>query len=318
MRRLVAVVLVAVFVGAACSSDESIAVQARFIDVGDLAEMAPVHYADIRVGQVTDIRLSGTEALVSMSIDRDANVPGDVTARIRRTSVLGERIVDLVPGAHVTAESPALEDGATIADTEVRPDLENFVVEGSEIFGVISASEIATMVDEGAKGFGDRGEKLASILTNLRDITGAYKGRTEDIEQLVRSLDRFNSTMARESGAHRRAVQNTSRAIEVLAQESDRLERALVGLERLARGSRGILEAHADEMDRFFDQMNVIVGTLADEQRSLALLLKHAPGHNRNTQLVEYDEFNQVIQEFVICGMTDNPKDPARRCRGSH
>jgi phospholipid/cholesterol/gamma-HCH transport system substrate-binding protein len=318
MRRLAVALLAAVLVGAGCSSDDAISVQARFSDIGDLAEMAPVHYADIRVGEVTDIRLSGAEALVSMSIDREANVPSDITARIRRTSVLGERIIDLVPDANVTAESPALKDGTTIADTEVRPDLENFVVEGSEIFGVISASEIATMVDEGAKGFGDRGEKLATILTNFRDITGAYKGRTADIEELVKSLDRFNSTMAAEAGAHRNAVQNTSRAIEVLAQESDRLERALASLARLAHGSRGILEAHSDEMDRFFDQMNVIVGTLADQQRSLALLLKHAPGHARNTQLVEYDEFNQVIQEFVICGMNDNPKDLARRCRGSH
>jgi phospholipid/cholesterol/gamma-HCH transport system substrate-binding protein len=318
MRRLAVALLAAVLVGAGCSSDPAISVQARFSDVGDLAEMAPVHYADIRVGEVTDIRLSGTEALVSISIDREANVPSDITARIRRTSVLGERIIDLVPDEDVTAESPSLKDGTTIADTEVRPDLENFVVEGSEVFGVIGASEIATMVDEGAKGFGDRGEKLATILTNFRDITGAYKGRTADIEELVKSLDRFNSTMAAEAGAHRNAVQNTSRAIEVLAQESDRLERALAGLARLAHGSRGILEAHSDEMDRFFDQMNVIVGTLADQQRSLALLLKHAPGHNRNTQLVEYDEFNQVIQEFVICGMNDNPRDPARRCRGSH
>lgn len=318
MRRSIAILLVAVSVGAACSSDETVAVQARFIDVGDLAEMAPVHYADIRVGEVTDIRLQGTEALVSMSIDRGANVPGDITARIRRTSVLGERIIDLVPAEGVTSDSPALEDGTTIADTEVRPDLENFVIEGSEIFGVISASEIATMVDEGAQGFGGRGKKLASILTNLRDITDAYKGRTKDIEELVKSLDRFNGTMARNADAHRKAVQNTSRAIEVLAEESDRLERALGGLARLARGSRGILEAHVDEMDRFFDQMHVITATLADQQESLALLLKHAPGHNRNTQLVEYDEFNQVIQEFVICGINDNPNDPARRCRGSH
>lgn len=318
MRRLIAILLVAVSVGAACSSDETIAVQARFFDVGDLAEMAPVHYADIRVGEVTDITLRGTEALVSMSIDRAANVPRDITARIRRTSVLGERIIDLVPAEGVTSDSPALEDGTTIADTEVRPDLENFVIEGSEVFGVISASEIATMVDEGAKGFGGRGEKLASILTNLRDITDAYKGRTKDIEELVKSLDRFNSTMARDADAHRKALQNTSRAIEVLADESDRLERALAGLARLARGSRGILEAHVDEMDRFFDQMHVITATLADQQESLALLLKHAPGHNRNTQLVEYDEFNQVIQEFVICGINDNPNDPARRCGGSH
>jgi hypothetical protein len=71
-------------------------------------------------------------------------------------------------------------------------------------------------------------------------------------------------------------------------------------------------------MDRFFDQMHVITATLADQQESLALLLEHAPGHNRNTQLVEYDEFNQVIQEFVICGINDNPNDPARRCGGSH
>jgi phospholipid/cholesterol/gamma-HCH transport system substrate-binding protein len=318
MRRLMAVALTALLMGSACSSDDGLTVQAAFTDVGDLFEQAPVHYADIQVGKVTDIELRGTEAVVTMSIDREANVPADVTARIRSTSVLGERIVDLVSQENVTAESPSLEDGTTIADTEVRPDLENFVVQGSEVFGVLSASEIATMVDEGARGFGGRGEELAQILLNFRDITDAYKNRTEDIKRLVGSLDRFNRTLAREKEAHRRAVQNTSRAIEVLAEESDKLERALVALARLARGSRGIMAAHSDEMDRFFDQMWVITNVLAQEQRSLAQLLEHAPGHNRNVQLVEYGEFNQVIQEFVFCGMNDNPKDPARRCKGKH
>ncbi|MGH2787612.1 MAG: MlaD family protein [Actinomycetota bacterium] len=318
MRRLIAVLLAIMLLGAACSSNDKITVHAAFTDIGDLFERAPVHYADIRVGEVADIQLRGTEAVVTMSITRDANIPGDVTARIRSTSVLGERIVDLVSNDAVTTTSPALEDGATITDTEVRPDLENFVVEGTEVFGVLSASEIATMVDEGAEGFGGRGEELAQILLNFRDITGAYKNRTGDIEQLVISLDKFNSTLAREKDAHRKAVQNTSRAIEVLAEESDKLESAIVALARLARGSRGILEAHVDEMDRFFDQMLVITGTLAKEQRSIALLLEHAPGHNRNVQLVEYDTFNQVIQEFVFCGMNDNPKDQARRCKGQH
>ena len=43
-------------------------------------------------------------------------------------------------------------------------------------------------------------------------------------------------------------------------------------------------------------------------------LLHYAQLHNRNTQLVEYQEFNQVVQDFVICGLNDDPSDRARRC----
>jgi hypothetical protein len=69
-------------------------------------------------------------------------------------------------------------------------------------------------------------------------------------------------------------------------------------------------------MIRFFDQTAKIMKVLAREQDSIELFLKWAPGHNANTQRVEYAEFNQIVQEFVICGLNDNPRDPARRCKG--
>jgi hypothetical protein len=68
-------------------------------------------------------------------------------------------------------------------------------------------------------------------------------------------------------------------------------------------------------MSRFFAQMRVILGVLRSENGDLTRILKYAPLHNRNTQLVEYQEFNQVIQDFVICGFNDNPNDPARTCK---
>jgi hypothetical protein len=70
-------------------------------------------------------------------------------------------------------------------------------------------------------------------------------------------------------------------------------------------------------MRRFFSQTRTILGTLAGQQVSIEQLLKWAPAHNRNTQLVEYREFNQVLQDFVICGLNDNPNDPARSCHGT-
>jgi len=316
--RAICVVLVAALVaGGACSGDrEMIAVSARFDDVADLAPRAPVMFADVRVGNVDDIRLSGTEALVTMNLDPRADVPQGVVARVRRTSALGERIIDLVLPEDLPAGAPALEDGATIADTEVRADLENLVVEGSEIFGAIGASQIATMVDEGARGFGGRGSRLAELLRNLESITGAYRNETGTIRDLVGSIDEFNRTMAAESEAHSQAVANTARALEMLDEEDARLRRALASLARLAGGGRSILNAHVDEIDRFFSQANTIMATLAKDQNAIRELLKLAPGHNRNTQLVEYAEFNQILQDFVICGLNDNPADPGRRCKG--
>lgn len=316
MRGLTRVLAaVAIALSGCTSATDAIAVTARFDDVGDLFDMAPVMFADIRVGEVTDITLSDGRAVVSMKIDPKADVPANVVARVRRTSVLGERIVDLVvPGSGASADS--LVDGDTIDDTETRADLENLVIEGTDVFGEIAASELATMIDAGAEGFGGRGDDLGAILVNFRAITKSYAGETKRIADLIDSLNEFNETVAARTGAHKAALRNTARAIEVLDEESVRLERALRSLARLARSGRAVLDAHVDEMDRFFDQARVIVATLKRRQSSIEQFLLWAPRHNRNTQLVEYLDFNQIMQDFVICGLNDNPDDPARRCIG--
>lgn len=315
MRRLVVALLAFALLGAGCTNgEETIAVQARFDDVGDLVNMAPVMFADITVGHVTGIRLSGNQALVSMKLDPDARVPSNVVGRVRRTSVLGERIIDLfIPDTG--ASENLLADGATITNTEARADLENLVVEGTDVFGAIGASELAAMIDTGARGFGGRGEDLATIILNFRDITKSYSKETKRITNLIDSLDEFNATVASRSAAHKAALGNTARAIAVLDEESVRLERALKSLARLATSSRDILDAHVEQIDRFFDQTRVIVATLRREQDSIEKFLLWAPRHNRNTQLVEYMDFNQIMQDFVLCGFNDNPEDPARRCK---
>ncbi len=319
MRRL-GLLLACIFfaAGVACSgSADQLQATATFTDVGDLANGAPVTMADIQVGKVDEIRLAGREAVVSMSLDKSAKIPRNVIARVRRTSVLGERIIDLVmpQGA---SRGALLQDGDEIANTLVRSDLEDLVNEGSEVLGAISASELATMIHEGARGFGGQGDELRSLLNSYDKILSAYASRGGQIKNLITSLDNFNRTIASQADAHARSLANADRSLEVLNEESARLGRAIVALNRLSIAGKDILNQHTDEMKRFFSHMKVILGALEDEQDSIRLLLKYAPGHNRNTQLVEYGDFNQIVQDFVFCGLNDNPKDPARRCKGDH
>jgi phospholipid/cholesterol/gamma-HCH transport system substrate-binding protein len=318
MRRLALFIatIMAAGVLAGCGSSGGIDVTATFEDIGDLANGAPVTMADIQIGKVKFSRLAGNEAVVTMSIDPEAEVPQGVTARVRRTSVLGERIVDIVLPEDLPDPAPLLQDGDHIDDTVVRSDLEDLVDEGSEVLGAISASQLAIMIEEGARGFGGQGVALGNLLQNYKQIVHAYSGRSKQISRLIGSLKTFNDTVASQADAHARAIVNTERSIAVLDEESTRLERAILSLNRLAKGSRSILNAHLDEMGRFFSQTRVILGVLEDEQRSIRELLKWAPGHNRNTQAVEYVDFNQVVQDFVICGFNDDPNNKARECKG--
>lgn len=315
MRRL-ALLLVAAFAAGsltACGT-ETITVTAAFEDVGDLASGAPVMLADIPVGSVSNLSLAGNEAVVTMAIDQEAQVPAGVSARIRRTSVLGERFVDIVLPENVSSTAPLMADGAHIEETSVRSDLEDLVRSGSDVLGAISAPQLAVMIEEGAKGFGGQGAELRNLLDNYRQIATRYAGRSDEISRLIGSLKNFNEVLASEAPAHGQSVQNAARSFRVLAEESDHLEDAIVSLGRLARGGRSILEAHRQEMERFFGQTRTILGVLVEEQDSIRRFLRWAPGHNRNTQLVEYIEFNQVVQDFVICGLNDDPTNPARRC----
>jgi phospholipid/cholesterol/gamma-HCH transport system substrate-binding protein len=318
MRRIALslAALMAATIFAGCSGSDGIDVTATFEDIGDLANGAPVTMADIQIGTVKFSRLAGNQAVVTMTIDPEAEVPQGVTARVRRTSVLGERIVDIVLPETLSDSTPLLQDGDHIDNTVVRSDLEDLVAEGTDVVGAISASQLAIMIEEGARGFGGQGVELGNLLENYEKIVHAYAGRSKQISRLIGSVKNFNDTLAADADAHARSIVNTERSIEVLDDESARLERAILSLNRLARGSRSILDDHLDEMSRFFRQTRVILGVLEDEQRSIRELLEWAPGHNRNTQAVEYVDFNQVIQDFVICGLNDDPNNKARECKG--
>jgi phospholipid/cholesterol/gamma-HCH transport system substrate-binding protein len=318
VRKLTAVFLLSAAAFAACRlpDDGMLTVQASFEDVGDLAPSAPVMLADVQIGKVTDIRLEDGLALVTIDVQRSARVPDGVTARVRRTSLLGERILDLVIPEGTPADPPLLRDGDRIALTESRSDLEDLVDEGNQLLGPIAASEVATLVHEGARGFGGQGEELRTLLGNFQAIVHAYAGKTDEIRGVIDSLNEFNGTLASQAEAHELATANSARALGMLREESGRLTEAIRSLARLSIGARSLLDEHADEMSRFFAQTRTILGVLRQEQDSIVRLLEWAPGHNRNTQLTEYGDFVQVLQDFIICGLNDDPSDPARTCEG--
>ncbi len=81
--------------------DETFTVTARFSNVADLKERAPVKIGGVTVGLVETVSLDPVlfDAIVTMKIDRRfSEIPNDSGASILTSGVLGDRYVGLDPG----------------------------------------------------------------------------------------------------------------------------------------------------------------------------------------------------------------------------
>ena len=106
--------------------EETYLVSARFTNVADLKERAPVKIGGVSVGLVDSITLDPVmfDAIVKMRIDeRFSDIPTDTSASILTSGVLGDRYVGLEPGGAMEA----LTDGDEIFVTQSAVVLETMI-----------------------------------------------------------------------------------------------------------------------------------------------------------------------------------------------
>lgn len=106
--------------------DDTYMVSARFSNVADLKDRAPVKIGGVTVGLVESITLDPVEfdAIVKMQIDkRFSNIPADTGASILTSGVLGDRYVGLDPGGALEV----LADGDEIFVTQAAVVLETLI-----------------------------------------------------------------------------------------------------------------------------------------------------------------------------------------------
>ncbi|HEY2775525.1 MAG TPA: outer membrane lipid asymmetry maintenance protein MlaD [Candidatus Binatia bacterium] len=90
-------------------------VYALFDQIAGLKPKSPVEIAGVRVGQVSRISLDDQfRARVDLDLDKSLKIPVDSSAAIVTAGILGDRYIQLTPGA----EDALLKPGEQIAYTE--------------------------------------------------------------------------------------------------------------------------------------------------------------------------------------------------------
>ena len=166
----------------------------EFSDVVDLVPQSLVKVDDVSVGTVTDISVGPAwTAMVSVLVNRDVALPADAQARIRTTSLLGEKFVELsrpqeAPGA---VSPPRIADGATIplARTSRAAEVEEVLGALSLLLNGGGIAQIRTISSELNKALTGNEPEIRALLDDLDHLVGALDDRKTEI---TRALDEIN------------------------------------------------------------------------------------------------------------------------------
>lgn len=311
---LLAAVAAAALLSTGCSNSDATLVNAVFDDAGDLTAGHAVKVADVVVGSVESVELTdGYQAQVQLSVKPEYALPADVSARLRKTNLLGERYVELIPGEG----GGTFKSGDTVANTSTVPELEEVVSSGTEVLMAVAADRLAGAIQAGSEGLDGRGETFGQTLEDLNVIVDAYDENSEDLVRLINGFDQFMADVGPQADLHGEALGELKEFTQVLEEEDERLIDALTEVQDLAVTGTDIIRTHRRDFDEFFVRFNAITDEVRRRDPELEDLFHHVYRHNRNTIRGVNAEQAQVFFDFIVCGVNDDPGDAVRSCYNS-
>ena len=298
---------------------------ANFEQVGDLVEAANVQSSDVVVGTVQEIELKGWNAAVTMCLDGDEQIPADVEARVRTTSLLGEKFVDLRPHSE---GPPYLEDGAVIGveDTTKASELEDVFAELAGILGAGNLEDLNRFTASQAEILRDNAGELRTVLAELRKFTDTLALRKDDIGAAIDSLDAVARAVVDEQGVLKRFLDSFADSSGVLADQKGSLNDLLFSLDRFTRISVQLLEATESGLNEQFRELRPVLRTVVKNSarvretlQTLAVFAQWFP-ESMPGDYLQLDVCQALPEQYgegTTCPQAEGVDDPDVRSRGS-
>ena len=223
--------------GGAALGPEPYVVTAQFTNVVDLVPNNSVRVNDVPVGVVREVTLApdGWTAQVVVEVNGAVVLPANATARLRQTSLLGEKFVELLPSP---TDPP---QGRLAAGAVIPADRTDVGAQVEEVLGALSlllngggVEKVQTIARELNAATTGNEAQLRSLLQNLDQFVGTLDRQKADIVRAIDSLERLSRTLVDQRARIANVIDNLGPGLDVLNQQRGLLVGTLQSLNRLS------------------------------------------------------------------------------------
>lgn len=313
--------------GGANLGDDPYPVQIQFPDVVDLVPQSIVRVGDVPVGAVRSVEVEPRtwNALVTVEVNRDVTLPANSTARVRTTSLLGEKFVDL-------AAPPGPPQGDLAESGRIGLQSTGRAAEVEEVFGALSmllngggVAQIRTIATELNNALSGREPQVRELLGNLDQLVGTLDDSKDDINRALDSVNRLSATLVERRPQIQNALTNISPGLRELESQRTQLVGMLQALDRLSGVATNVVNRSRDDLLADLEALRPVLRNLADSGQALPeslQLLLTIPFTDAATDAVAGDYANlyikldldlrSVFENLLRTNQLGLPVDPAQ------
>ena len=234
--------------GGAGGGDDAYRVTVEFADVLDLVPQSAVKVNDVTVGAVEKITLRDWTARVVVRLAGDVVLPDNTSAKLRQTSLLGEKFVSL--------EAPAKGEGVgRLSDGDLiplersgrNPELEEVLSALSLLLNGGGVAQLQTITRELNAAMTGREGDLRSVISQLDTLVSGLDESRGEIVRALDAVDRLAATLAAQKRGVAVALDQVPGGLEVLSDQREQLTAMLTALSDLGAVATRVI--HASQAD---------------------------------------------------------------------
>jgi phospholipid/cholesterol/gamma-HCH transport system substrate-binding protein len=256
----------------------SFTIQAQMPDVDNVEQNSRVRVGDVNVGTVSKIERQGWHALVTMTLNRDVELPANATAKVGQTSLLGSQHIELAPPQDVAPEGRLVEGSVIpLASSGAYPTTEQALAAVALVLNGGGIGNIYDITEALSTAFAGRENDLRSLIEQLDKAIGYLDDQKDDIIAATESLNNLIGQFAAQKPVVDKALRTIPDALAVLRDQRENLSEALAQLGRFSALAADSVNQTKEALVQELKDLGPVLQSLADAGPALTRALSFLP-----------------------------------------
>ena len=290
---------------------------AYFADAGGLFTGASVEVSGYPAGKVSSIELDGSRVFVKFWLDKDIHVGDRSEARIRAKSLLGTKVLEVLP----RGEDP-LVDTIPIDRTTSPYQLPDALGDLATTIGGLNTAQLSESLATLAQTFSDTPEEVRSAVQGVARFAQTLNERDANLRRLLENAAKATGVLAKRTDQVVSLVRDTNALLAELRTQSAALDQIWYNVSAAAQQLKGFIEENRQTLRPALDKLNGVLAIIDNRKQRLQLAIKGLGTYAMSLgESIGSGPFfkayvvnllpGQFVQPFVDAAFSDLGLDPA-------
>ncbi|MBP1823249.1 MCE family protein [Mycobacterium sp. OAE908] len=245
---------------------------AYFADAGGLRSGAAVQVSGFRVGKVSSIELDGPRVLVKFTIHDDIHLGQRTEAQIKTKSVLGAKILDILPRG-----DGRLTETIPIERTTSPYQLPDALGDLASTINDLDTEHVSQSLQVLAQTFQDTPPDLKAAVDSVARFSQTLDARDTQLRSLLTNANKTTAVLARRTDQVVSLISDTNALLSQLLIQRNALDQISGHLSAMARQLSGLVADNRESLRPALDKLNGVLTIVDNRKQKVQEALKLAP-----------------------------------------